>query len=135
MTCEIMQSQLTALADGELAPETAAEVRLHLAACPGCAQAHADITAVQEMAAAWAVDAPDISARIQAAIAADDQSVLLSEMRLLRTEIEALRAEVSVLRRQLAGRAEPLPWTPLGRVEPKKDYPRMENDPWNLVRS
>ncbi len=142
MTCEIMQSRLTALADGELTPETAAEVRLHLAACPDCAQAQAEETAVREMAASWDVDAPDIRTRVMQAISADAQCLLLAEMQLmrtemeaLRTEVEALRTEVAGLRRQLGRRAETPAWTPPARPEYTQDYPRMENDPWNLVRS
>ena len=135
MICEMMQSQLTALADGELALETADDAALHLAACPGCAHAHAEMTAVREMASAWTVDAPDISVRVQSAIAAADQNLLLDEVRLLRSEMEALRAEVSGLRRQLERRAETPPQTPSARFDTRKDYPRMENDPWNLARS
>lgn len=133
MNCEKVQSQLTALLDGELAEDMAAAVEQHLADCPGCAQAHSELAAVREMTAAWAVDAPDISPRVMQAVAADDQSLLLDEMRRLRTEMADLRAEVAALRRHLPPRPETL-WTPLGRDSPK-DYPRMENDPWNLIRS
>lgn len=130
MTCDTCQSQLTALRDGELAPEAAAEAERHLAACPDCASIRADLAAVLEMAAAWAVDAPDISDRVRQAVASDDRSPLLDEMRRLRAEMQELRAEVAALRRQLSRRADPPPWTPLARP----DYPRMENDPWNLTR-
>jgi len=131
MTCDTCQSQLTALRDGELAPEAAAEAERHLAACPACAQARAGLAAVGEMADAWAVDAPDITGRAMSAIASDDQNLLLDEMRRLRTEMQDLRAEVTALRRQLSRRADPSLWTPPAR----SDYPRMENDPWNLTRS
>lgn len=83
------------------------------------------------MADTWAVDAPDITARVMRAVASDDQSLLLAEMRRLRDEMQDLRAEVAALQRQLSRRVEPLPWTPPARP----DYPRMENDPWNSTRS
>ncbi len=133
MNCELVQSQLTSLLDGELPPNSAAEVEHHLANCPGCAQAQADLRAVSEMASAWKMDAPDISARVMLAVAADDQGLLLDEVRLLRTEMSELRAEVAALRRQLSPRPETL-WMLPGRDSPK-DYPQTENDPWNLIRS
>jgi len=131
MTCDTCQSQLTALADGELAPEAAAEAERHLQTCPDCALARADLAAVGGMAAAWTVDAPDITGRVSQAITFDDQSLLLDEMRRLRAEMQDLRAEVVALRRQLSSRAGPPLWTPPTR----QDYPRTENDPWNLTRS
>ncbi len=131
MTCDTCQSQLTALVDGELAPEAAAEAERHLQTCPDCAQMRAGLAAVGEMADAWAVDAPDITRRAMSAIASDDQNLLLDEMRRLRAEMQDLRAEVAALRRQLSRRADPSLWTPPAR----SDIPRMENDPWNLTRS
>ena len=133
MNCELAQSRLTALLDGELAGDTAAETERHLADCPACAQARAGLAAVREMATAWGMDAPDIGARVMQAVIADDQHTLLDEMRGLRTEMAELRAEVAALRRQISPRPETL-WTLTGRDSPK-DYPRMENDPWNLIRS
>ena len=133
MNCEEVQARLTALLDGELTADIAAAAEWHLAGCPACTQAHADFVAVREMASVWSIDTPDISARIMQAVVDDGQSVLLDEMRGLRAEMEALRTEVAALRRQLP-RTETA-WTPLGRVESAKDYPRMENDPWNLIRS
>ena len=134
MNCKLVQSRLTALLDGELPPNLAADTERHLTDCPDCTRTHAALGAVRELASAWRVDAPDISARVMQAVVADDQSVLLDEMRLLRMELGALRAEVADLRRQLAPRAE-TPWMPPGRFENTKDYPPMENDPWNLIRS
>lgn len=131
MTCDTCQSQLTALVDGELAPETAAEAERHLQTCPDCSQARADLAAVGERAAAWTIEAPDITGRVSQTIASDDQSLLLDEMRCLRAEMQDLRAEVAALRRQLSRRADPPLWTPPARP----DYPRTENDPWNLTRS
>ncbi len=131
MTCDTCQSQLTGLADGELLPGAAAEAERHLAACPGCAQARADLAALQEMAAAWAVDAPNITARVMSAVTADDQNLLRDEMRRLRVEMQDLRAEVAALRRQLSRHADPPAWTPPARP----DNYRMENDPWNSTRS
>ena len=132
MACESIQSRLTALADGEFAPDAAAaEVQRHLEACQACAGAYSESLRVREMADAWHVDTPDISARVQSAIAADEQRSLLAEMQRLRREMEGLRAEVSVLRRQLAARPQLPLWSP-----PRRGHqPKMENDPWNLVRS
>ena len=132
MICEIVQTQLMALADGELAPEATAEVQRHLEACHACAGAYSESLQVREMADGWHVDTPDISARVSSAIAADEQRLLLAELQLLRREMEGLRAEVSGLRRQLASVRPQLPlWSPPRRV----NQPKMENDPWNLVRS
>ena len=132
MICEIVQMQLTALADGELAPETAAEIQRHLEACQACTGVYSESLQVREMAGAWRVDTPDVSARISSAIAADEQRLLLAEMQGLRREMEGLRDEVSVLRRQLASIRPQMPlWSPPRRVH----HPKMENDPWNLVRS
>lgn len=133
MNCELIQSQLTALLDGELPAERAAEIGRHLADCPGCSQVRTETLAVKDMAAVWDVVAPDVSARVMQAVAADDQNLLLGELRLLRTEMEALRAEVATLRRQLA-RSE-TPWMPPARYDSAKDYSKTENDPWNLIRS
>ncbi len=131
MICETIQSRLTALRDGELPPEAFAEAERHLAACPACAQAQADLASMLEMAAAWTVDAPDITGRVMQALVDDDQDLLLDEMRRLRAEMQELRAEVAALRRQLGRRDDPPAWFP--PAEP--DYSRMENDPWNLTRS
>ena len=133
MNCDIVQSQLTALLDGELSPDAAADTEQHLAGCPGCSQARTDLAGIRRMASAWEVNTPDISARVMQAVAADDQHLLLDEIRLLRTEMAELRAEIAALRRRLLPRPETL-WTLPGRDSPK-DYPRMENDPWNLIRS
>ncbi len=137
MTCDTLYPQLSALLDGELALESVAEAERHLSTCPQCAQARADLAAVREMAAAWTVDAPDISQRVMQAVASDDQSLLLGEMKRLRAEMESLREEVAALRRQLSSRRADLPlWTPPSRSDySMADYPRMENDPWNLTRS
>ena len=130
MTCDKLRPHLTALVDGELAPEAAAEAERHLASCPDCAQARAGLAAVQEMTAAWTLNSPDITGRVMQAAASDDQSLLLEEMRRLRAEMQDLRAEVAALRSQLSRRADPPLWTPPARP----DYSRMENDPWNLTR-
>ena len=134
MNCDVVQSQLTALLDGELPPDSAAAAEKHLADCPGCAQSRSDLAAVKETASSWNVDAPDTYARVMQSVAADDQSVLLDEVRLLRAEMAELRAEVAALRRRLSPRPETL-WTLPDRLDSPKDYPRMENDPWNLIRS
>ena len=134
MNCELIQSRMTALLDGELSPDAAADTERHLADCFACTQRRAELIAVKESASAWNMDAPDISARVMAAIAADDQHLLLNEIRLLRAEMAELRAEVAALRRQTARRVE-TPWPPSSRFEEPKDYPRLENDPWNLIRS
>jgi len=130
MTCDELRPHLTALMDGELAPEAAAEAERHLASCPDCAQARDGLAAVQEMTAAWTLNSPDITGRVMQAAASDDQSLLLEEMRRLRAEMQDLRAEVAALRSQLSRRADPPLWTPPARP----DYSRMENDPWNLTR-
>ena len=135
MTCNLCIPQLPALLDGELSPEAVAEAERHLVICAECAQARADISAIRGMANAWTVDAPDISGRVMSAVAADDQRRLLAEMQRLRAEMQELRVEVAALRRQLSPRPD-APWTPSSRTEYlKSDYPRMENDPWNLIRS
>ena len=131
MTCEIAHSQLTALQDGELTRKAVEEMEIHLAACVDCAKLQAELITVRERAAAWTVAVPDLESRMMQAIVSDDQRLLLDEMRGLRAEIEGLRAEVSVLRRQLSSRTALPEWTPPTRT----DYPRMENDPWSLVRS
>jgi negative regulator of sigma E activity len=130
MTCDTLYPKLSALLDGELTSETAAEAERHLAACPECVQAQADRVKLREMADAWTVDAPDIAGRVMQAIAFDDQSLLLTEMQRLRAEMQELRGDMAALRRQLPGRT-PLPlWTPPARP----DDPKMENDPWSLIR-
>ena len=135
MTCDILYPTLSALLDGELPPESAAEAERHLAACPDCAQTRADIRKMRERADAWIADAPDISGRVMAAIALDDQSLLLAEMQRLRAEMQNLRAEVAALRRRLPGPADRPLWLPPARPDyPNSDYARMENDPWSLTR-
>jgi len=131
MTCDTLRPSLTALMDGELSPYLAAEAERHLADCPGCASALADMATVRGTADAWTLDAPDITGRVLRAAEADDQAHLLDEMRLLRSEMQDLRAEVAALRGQLGRRADAPLWTPPARP----DYPRTENDPWNLTRS
>ena len=134
MNCELIQSRMIALLDGELSPDTADAVERHLAGCLACTRHRAELIALKEAASAWNIDAPDISARVLAAIAADDQRLLLDEIRLLRAEMADLRAEVVALRRHTVRRVE-TPWPPSSRFDEPKDYPRMENDPWNLTRS
>lgn len=131
MTCDAIQSRLTALLDGELPPETASEMERHLAACPECAQALAELAAIGELADAWPMDVPDITERVLQAVALDDQSLLLDEMRYLRAEMQELRTEVAALRRQLPRPAAPPAWFPPAQP----DFSRLENDPWNLTRS
>ena len=131
MTCDTLRSQLTALLDGELAPETAVEAERHLASCPACAESLAELEAVGGIADAWTVDATDITGCVLRAAGSDDQSLLLDEMRLLRAEMQELRAEVAALRGQLTRRIGPPAWTPPARP----DYSRTENDPWNSTRS
>ncbi len=131
MTCDTLRPDLTALLDGELAPQAAAEAESHLANCLDCAAALAELAAVREMATAWTLDVPDITSRVLRAAASDDQALLLDEMRLLRTEMQDLRAEVTALRGQLSRCISPPLWTPPARP----DYSRMENDPWNSTRS
>ena len=130
MTCDSFFTQLTALLDGELSPEAAAEAERHLAACRECAEARAVIAEMRGMTNAWTLDAPDITERVMSAVALDDPRLLLEGMQHLRTEMQALRAEVAALRRQLSARSD-TSWTPPTRP----DYSRMENDPWNLIRS
>ncbi len=135
MTCDTFFSQLTALLDGELSPEAAAEAERHLAACRECAQEWAVIAEMRGMTNIWTVDAPDITERVLSAVAADDQQRLLEEMQRLRAEMQELRAEVSALRRQLAARSE-MSWMPPARTKDSRIvYSRMETDPWNLTRS
>ncbi len=134
MNCELVQSRLAALLDGELRADAAAETERHLADCPGCSQSRAELLAVKEMAAVWDVDAPDIITHVMQAIFADEQCLLLAEIQLMRAEMEVLRAEMEALRRQLPPRPE-TPWMLPGRFDSPKDYSRMENDPWNLIRS
>ena len=134
MNCDLIQSRIIALLDGELSPDAAADTERHLADCPACNQRRAELVAVKEAASAWNMDAPDISVRVMSAIAADDQHLLLDEIRLLRTEMADLRAEVAALRRQTARRIE-TPWPPSSRFDEQKDYQKLENDPWNLIRS
>lgn len=135
MTCDTFTTHLPAWLDGELAPEAAAEAERHLAACRECAEARAVIAEMCGMADAWTIDAPDITRSVMSAIALDDQRLLLEEMRNLRTEMQALRAEVAALRRQLSARSD-TSWTPPTRPDYSRIvYSRMENDPWNLVRS
>lgn len=131
MTCDDIRASLTALLDGELPPEAAAEIERHMAACPECAQAGAELKAVRALADGWTLDAPDITGRVMELVAMDDQSLLLDEMRSLRAELEALRAEVAALRRQLSRTAAPSAWFPSA----KSDHTRLENDPWNSIRS
>ena len=132
MTCEKAQSHLTALEDGELTPDLTTEVQTHLASCPDCAARRTDFSAVARMASAWAVDTPDVAARVMKSLAPD--AALLDELRELRSEMRALRAEVAALRRHLPRPFDPyaLPSAP---APARSDYPRMENDPWNLTRS
>ena len=135
MTCALLQPQLTALLDGELLPDTAAEAERHLENCPGCTQVRAELIALVEMAGAWTEETPDISSRVMQAVTSDDSALLLGEMQRLRAEMQELRAEVAALRGQLSRRSEMPQWTPPARPDYAKDYPRMENDPWNLTRS
>ena len=131
MTCDALPAQLTAWRDGELPPETAAALETHLTTCAACAEAQAKLAAVREMAAAWTVDAPDLTSRVLQTIDTDEPSLILTEMRALRAEMQALRAEVADLRRTLARRDDPPAWFPLAKL----DFSRLENDPWNLIRS
>ena len=131
MNCDTLQAQLTAWRDGELPPETTAEIETHLASCAECTRALAKLSAVEEMAAVWTVATVDLTERVLNAVAADEQSLLLEEIHALRTEMQTLRAEVSDLRRRLAPRDNSSTWFP----QAKPNLPRMENDPWNSTRS
>jgi len=131
MTCDEVQPQLTALDDGELPPELAAEIGMHLASCPACTDARAGLAGVRTLASAWAVDAPDVTSRVLRAVPPDE--AVLEELRLLRAELRALRDEVAALRRHLPRPFDPyaLPSAP---APARPDTARMESDPWNLTR-
>ena len=101
MRCDEAQTQLTALLDGELAPEAVDALKSHLAVCAPCSQAHDEMQAALEMAAAWQVEGGDVLAAVQQQIYRDDMRALLLEMKRLQGEVAALRAEVAELKSQM----------------------------------
>jgi anti-sigma factor RsiW len=89
MSCEEVQTQLTALLDGELAPEMTAEIEAHLAGCAACSEARAEMEAVLEMTRAWSVEGAGVLAAVQQQI---------QQVRQLRNEVASLREEVAHLK-------------------------------------
>jgi anti-sigma factor RsiW len=98
MSCEEVQTQLTALLDGELAPEMTAEIEAHLAGCAACSEARAEMEAVLEMTRAWSVEGAGVLAAVQQQIQQDEMRALLQEVRQLRNEVASLREEVAHLK-------------------------------------
>ena len=107
MRCEEARTQLTALLDGELAPEAAGALKAHLAVCVACSQARDEMQAALEIATAWQVEGGDVLATVQQQILQDDIRSLLPEMKRLQGEVAALRAEVAELKSQIEKRETP----------------------------
>ncbi len=64
-----VEEELSALLDGDLSPERAAELEAHLAACPDCAALRDDLRRTQDLLAGLAVQAPrDFVPRLQRTI-------------------------------------------------------------------
>ena len=59
--CEEYWEALNALVDGECTPEEEAALRAHLAVCPGCRAALADLEAVQAVCEEWAGEPDDFT--------------------------------------------------------------------------
>jgi predicted anti-sigma-YlaC factor YlaD len=107
MICEEVQTQLPALLDGELTPETAVVIGTHLAGCARCSEARDEISAVLEMTKAWNVEGGDVLAGVQQQIIRDEMHSLLLEMKRLRGEVDSLRTEVAELKSRAARRVAP----------------------------
>ena len=82
MDCRDAHERLNAYLDGELPPETAAQVRQHLSACPQCAQGLADLERLNRAIGTLAgAEAPaDFARRVR--MAAEDASVRSGIVRL-----------------------------------------------------
>ncbi len=74
MTCEQTQAQLNALADGALPPLRAWPIRRHLAQCPGCARAYAQIVQLGADARAWHNAAPPAALAVRITLALPPQT-------------------------------------------------------------
>lgn len=61
--CQGFEADLSALLDGELAPERAAELRAHIGACPGCSVRLAELARVDTALSAAALPAVPASLR------------------------------------------------------------------------
>jgi anti-sigma factor RsiW len=104
MTCERVRARLTAWLDGEIEEREVTPMQAHLADCPACQQARAELAAISEAADSWQAEGGTVWEAVQAQIAPADLDGVLQELQALRAEITALRAEVSDLRGQLANR-------------------------------
>lgn len=74
MTCEQCERQLNALADGALPPLRAWQIRRHLAQCPACARAYAEIVQIGSEARAWRTTAPPAALAVRIALALPPQT-------------------------------------------------------------
>lgn len=74
MTCEQTQAQLNALADGALPPLRAWQIRRHLAQCPACATAYAEIVQMSTEARAWRNAAPPAALAVRITLALPPQT-------------------------------------------------------------
>ncbi len=81
---------------------------------------------------AWTVDTPDISAPLMAALDAEDNAALLTEMRALRAEVRGLREELAALRRP-PGTRSPLTSSEIAAARiPRRE--KQEKDVWSCSR-
>lgn len=74
MTCKQCEMQLNALADGALPPLRAWPIRRHLAQCPACAKAYAEIVQMGSEARAWRTAAPPAALAVRITLALPPQT-------------------------------------------------------------
>jgi predicted anti-sigma-YlaC factor YlaD len=103
--CDEVQTQGTALLDGELTPEAASAIEAHLAVCAACSESYHKMRTALELAKAWQVEGGDVLVAVQQQITQDEMHSLRLEMKRLCGEVAALRAEVTELKRQEAHRS------------------------------
>jgi predicted anti-sigma-YlaC factor YlaD len=108
MRCEEVQTQLSALLDGELTSETAAVIEGHLAGCMRCSEARNEISALLEMTTEWNIAGGDVLTPVRQQIQQDTLHALLLEMQRLRSEVDSLRTEFAELKSR-AARLGPTP--------------------------
>ncbi|MCW3843991.1 zf-HC2 domain-containing protein [Micromonospora yasonensis] len=96
MTCDEVRLALSARLDGEDPQAPAGALDAHTAACPGCRAWLASAERVTRLARVRAVDVPDLTAPVLAAVAADRTAARDGAAAAVRARRQVLRVAVAV---------------------------------------
>ncbi|MFI6823980.1 zf-HC2 domain-containing protein [Micromonospora sp. NPDC050187] len=96
MTCDDVRAALSARLDGEDPGTPPATLDAHISTCSGCRSWLARAEQVTRLVRVQAVDVPDLTASVLAAVAADEQATRAAATAAVRARRQVLRVAVAV---------------------------------------